>query len=66
MVLEGFTTHKISVKGTTKIHVTLGTDGNTQSEELKFYVVGIDSPYNAILGILVNTAFELVTSMSHQ
>lgn len=57
MVLEGFKAHKISVKRVVKIHVTLGTDDNTQSEELKFYVVDIDSPYNAILGIPTNAAF---------
>lgn len=66
MVLKGFMTHKISVKETVNIHVTLGTDDCTHKEELKFYVVDIDSPYNAILGTQANAAFELVIFMSHQ
>lgn len=66
MVLKGFTAHKISVKGTVRVHVTIDTDNCTQEEELKFYVVDIDSPYNAILGTPTNAAFELVISMSHQ
>lgn len=45
MVLKGFSAHKISVKGTVRVHVTIDTDNCTQEEELKFYVVDIDSPY---------------------
>lgn len=66
MVLEGFTAHKINVKGIVKISVTLGSDNCTQEEELKFYVIDIDSPYNAILGTSAYAAFGLVVSMSHQ
>lgn len=66
LVLEGFTTHKISVKGTVRVNITLGTDSYTQDEELKFYVVDIDSLYNAILGTLTHAAFELVISIPHQ
>lgn len=51
MVLYGFTTHKINVKGTVRINVvTLGSDSCTREEELKFYIVDIDSSYNIILG----------------
>lgn len=65
-VLEGFTTHKISVKGTVRINITLGSNSCTQEEELMFYVDDIDLPYNVILGTLACEAFELVVSMSHQ
>lgn len=66
IVLEGFTTHKISVKGTIRINVTLGSNSCTREEELKFYIVDIDFPYNVILGTSAHAAFELVVSMSHQ
>lgn len=66
MVLEGFITHKISVKGTVKMQVTLGTDEKVRIEEIKFYVVDINSLYNAILGTPFHAAFDLFISMSHQ
>lgn len=50
MVLESFMTHKIEIKGTIRINVTLGLDNYIREEEINFYVVDIDSPYNAILG----------------
>lgn len=59
MVLEGFTAHKISVKGTVKVKVTLGSDTHLWKEEIKFYVVDIDSPYNAILGTPTHATFDL-------
>lgn len=65
MVLEGFTAHKIFVKGTVKMNVT-GANDWTRTEEIKFYVVDIDSPYNAILGTSVHAAFDLIISMSDQ
>lgn len=52
MILEGFTTHKINVKGTVKVKITLGSYARVREEEIKFYVVDIDSPYNVILGTL--------------
>lgn len=66
MVLEGFTAQKINFKGTIKISVTLGSDNCTREEELKFCVIDIDSPYNAILGTSAYAALELVVSMSHK
>lgn len=66
MVLQGFTAHKIPVKGTVRMHVTLGTNEKRRTEEIKFYVVDIDSPYNAIDGIPSHTAFDLIIYMSHQ
>lgn len=39
------------MKGTIRINVvTLGSNSCTREEELKFYIVDIDSSYNAILG----------------
>lgn len=66
MVFEGFTTHKILVKGTVRMQITLCTDDKIRIEEIKFYVVDIDSPYNVILGIPSYVAFDLIISMSHQ
>lgn len=66
MVLQGFTAHKIPVKRTVRMHVTLGTDEKRRTEEIKFYVVDIDSPYNAIHGTPSHIAFDLIISMSHQ
>lgn len=66
MVFEGFISNKISVKGTVKVKVTLGSDACTRKEEIKFYVVDIKFPYNAILGTLAHAAFKLVVSMFHQ
>lgn len=65
-VLECFSAHKTNVKGTIKINVTLGLDTYTREEEIKFYVVDINSPYNAILGTPAHADFELIVSMSHQ
>lgn len=62
MVLED----KIVVQGTVKINVTLGSDGCIREEEIKFYVVDIDFPYNATMGTPAHAAFELIISMSHQ
>lgn len=39
MILEGFTTHKIPVKGTTKMQVTLGDEERLRTKEVNFYVV---------------------------
>lgn len=63
MILE---THKIIVKGTARIKVTLGSDICTKEEEIKFYVIDIDSPYKAILRTPAYVAFELIVSMSRQ
>lgn len=54
MVLEGFTAHKINWKEIVRIKVTLGSDTYTKEEEISFYVVDIDFPYNAILGTPVH------------
>lgn len=64
MVLEGFTTHKIPVKGTVRMQVTLGCEEKILTEEIKFYLVDVGSPYNVILGTPFHTVFDLVISMS--
>lgn len=48
------------------MQITLGSEEKVRIEEIKFYVVVIDSPYNAILGTPFHAAFDLVISMSHQ
>lgn len=66
MVLEGFTAHKIQTKCTVRPEVTLGSEGNERTEEIKFHVVDIDSSYDAILGTLLLSSFDLVVSTSYQ
>lgn len=66
MVIEEFIAHTIVVKGTIKLMVTMGVDEKTRTEEVKFYIVDIDSPYNAILEMPCHIAFDMVVSMSHQ
>lgn len=66
MVLEGFTAHKIGVRGTLRVKVTLGFEACSREEEVKFYVVDVDSPYNDILGTLAHSAFELIILTLHQ
>lgn len=46
--------------------MTLGTDDKVRTEEVKFYVVDLESPYNANLGMPFHAAFDIVVSMSHQ
>lgn len=66
MVLDGFTAHKIHVKGTVKMQVSIGTNERIRTEEIKFYMVDINSPYNAILNTPSHTTFDLIISMFHQ
>lgn len=54
------------MKGTVKMKVTLGTDACTGEEEIKFYDVDIDSPYNAIQGTLAHATLGLIILTSHQ
>lgn len=46
--------------------MTLGTDDKVRTEEVKFYVVDLESPYNAILGMPFHAAFDIMVSVSHQ
>lgn len=64
MVLEGFTAQKICVKGTVRINVTLGSYACSREAEVKFYVVDVDFPYNAILGTPTHSTFELSYQLS--
>lgn len=45
--------------GTIKLWVILGTDDKVRTEEVKFYVVDLQSPYNAILGMSCHVAFDI-------
>lgn len=56
----------VLVKGTIKLWVILGTDDKVRTEEVKFYVVDQQSPYNAILVVSCHVAFDMVVCMSHQ
>lgn len=53
MVLESFTTPKILVKRTIKLLVTMGSDDKIKIEEIKFYVVDIESPSNTTMRMIV-------------
>lgn len=64
--LEDFTTHKVEVKGTIKLEVTLGSSVNIRREWIKFHVVDVDLSYNAILGTPLQAQFDLVVSLPHQ
>lgn len=66
MKLEGFTTHKVITKGTVVLNVTMGTGSILRTEELQFYVVDIQSAYNAILGTPAQASFDMVVSIPHQ
>lgn len=64
--LEGFTTHKVDIKGTIEIEVSLGMLPQTRYEMIKFHVVDVDSVYNAILGTSLHAKFNMVVSLPHQ
>lgn len=42
MVLEGFSTHKVHVKDTARMQVTLEDGKQLRTEEIKLYVVDLD------------------------
>lgn len=64
--LEGFTTHKVDVKEAIEFEVTLGSSTHPRQELVKFHVVDVESTYNAILGVPLQVAFDMVVSLSHQ
>lgn len=66
MKLEGFTTHKVATKGIMTLNVTLGTSLLNQIEEVEFYVVDVQSVYNAIMGTLSHASFDMVISVPYQ
>lgn len=63
--LEGFSNHKVGVKGTNKMQVTLKDEGLSKIEDVHFMVMDLTSPYNAILGQQAMVAFHMVTSVPH-
>lgn len=64
--LEGFTTHKVTTKGTIVLKVTLGSRSILRTKELQFYVVDIQLTYNVILGTPTQASFDMVMSVLHQ
>lgn len=66
MKLEGFTTHKILSKGIMILNVTLGVGLSSRAKEVEFYVVDVQSIYNAILCTPAQTAFDMVIYVQHQ
>lgn len=65
MKLVGFITHKVVTKGMIVLNVTLGLGSTFWIEELQFYVVDIQSVYNAILGTPTQASFDIVVSVPH-
>lgn len=66
MKLEGFTTHKIPTKWIIVMNVTFGVGSLSRSEEVEFYVVDVQSVYNAILGTPAEVVSDMVISVPHQ
>lgn len=66
MKWEGFTTHKVQTNGIMVLNVTLGVGSLSRTEEVKFYVVDVQSVYNAIMGTPAQAAFDMVISVPHQ
>lgn len=64
--LEGFTTHKVDVKEAIEFEVTLGSSTHASQELVKFHVVDVELTYNAILGVPLQVAFDMVVSLPHQ
>lgn len=63
---EGFTTHKVTIRGIITLNVTLEVDSTYRTEELQFYVVDVQSIYKAILVTPTQVAFDVVISISHE
>lgn len=66
MKLEGFTTHKVATRGIITLNVTLDTGLTSWIEEVEFYVVDVQSAYNAIIGTPTQASFDVVISVPHQ
>lgn len=49
MKLEGFTTHKLATKGIMTLSVMLGTSLLSRTKKVEFYVVDVQTIYNAIM-----------------
>ncbi|XP_074346594.1 uncharacterized protein LOC141685387 [Apium graveolens] len=63
--LYAFGGYPIQFKGTITLPVLLGKLPYTVEKPVKFYVVQIESPYNAILGRPFLSTFEAVESIPH-
>ena len=63
--LEGFTNHKVSVKGTITLEVTIGQAPKARAEQVTFLVIDLRSSYKAILRGPMLSKFGLVASIPH-
>lgn len=64
-LLYGFSNDPIHVAMTIELPVTFGTVPQQVYMNIKFFVVHVDSAYNAILGWPTLTALHAVTSIPH-
>ena len=64
--LEGFTNHKVNVKATITLEVTLGQALKARTEPITFLVIDLRSSYNAILGAPALSKFGLAASLPYQ
>lgn len=63
--LNGFGNNEVKIKGTFTLTLVV-SDNNTKWEiDVKFYVVTVPSPYNAILGRTTLTVLQAVTFNPH-
>lgn len=65
MKLEGFMTHKVQTKGIMVLNITLGIGSMSRTEQIKFYVVDVQSVYNAIMGTPAQATFDMVILVPH-
>ncbi|XP_063941458.1 uncharacterized protein LOC135149627 [Daucus carota subsp. sativus] len=63
--LYGFGNQPVPIEGTIHLPLLLGKSPYTVEKQVKFYVVRVESPFNAILGRPVLTAFEAIASIPH-
>ncbi|KAK1390010.1 hypothetical protein POM88_018188 [Heracleum sosnowskyi] len=63
--IYGFGNQPVPIEGTITLSVLLGKAPYTIENLVKFYVVRVESPYNAILGRPALTSFQAVSSIPH-
>lgn len=66
MKLEGFTTHKVATRAIITLNVTLDAGLTSRIEEVQFYIVDVQSVYNAIMGTPTQASFDVIISVPHQ
>ncbi|KAK8916103.1 hypothetical protein KSP39_PZI022296 [Platanthera zijinensis] len=63
--IYGFNGAPVSVAGTLTLPVTLGEFPRQVTHDVQFVAVDTESPYNAIVGRPLQTAFQAVPSIPH-